>query len=43
METTTIQITIKNWNRLNAKKQKPGESFDDVLERLLDSDDRNTI
>ena len=32
---TTIQIEKEVWERLNARK-KHGESFNDVLERLLD-------
>jgi hypothetical protein len=37
-ETTTIQINVDVWQRLNSRKQ-PGDSFNDVLNRLLDSDD----
>ena len=32
-ETTTIEITTENWQWLNSKKN-PGESFNDVLDRL---------
>jgi len=31
---TMIRVTDETWQALNAKK-KPGESFNDVLERLL--------
>lgn len=34
-ETTTIQISIENYKRLNGMKN-PGDSFDDVLGRVLD-------
>jgi len=32
-ETTTIEISTENWQWLNSKKD-PGESFDDVLDRI---------
>lgn len=37
-DTTTIEISVKNWQWLNALKQ-PGESFNDVLSRLRDQHD----
>jgi len=33
VETTTIEISTENWQWLNEKK-KPGESFNDVLNRM---------
>lgn len=33
METTTIEISTENWSWLN-KRKEPGESFNDVLDRL---------
>lgn len=33
MGTTTIEISTENWQWLNSQKQ-PGESFNDVLDRL---------
>lgn len=33
METTTIGISVENWQWLNSLKQ-PGDSFNDVLDRL---------
>lgn len=33
-ETTTITIEKTTWKRLNSRKE-PGESFEDVVERLL--------
>jgi len=33
-----IRVTATRWRRLNALK-RPGESFDDVVERLLDAHD----
>ena len=35
---TNIGISNETWRRLNARKH-PGESFDDVLQRLLDETD----
>lgn len=35
-EPTTIQIDRETWRRLNARKE-PGDGFDDVVRRLLDS------
>lgn len=35
-ETTTIQISVGTWQRLNQRKKGPDETFDDVLQRLLD-------
>lgn len=32
---TNIEISHTNWERLNGRKQ-PGESFDDVIGRLLE-------
>lgn len=43
-ETTTIEITRDVWRELNARKY-PGDSFNDVLERLLrdgEADDTRT-
>lgn len=36
---TTITIGEETWKRLSARKS-PGDSFDDVVTRLLDQDDR---
>ena len=36
METTTIEISVKNWRWLTNQKRRPGESFNDVLDRLRD-------
>lgn len=38
MDTTTIEISVENWQRLNGRK-RPGESFNDVVSRLLDGPD----
>ena len=35
---TTIQISRETWARLNAEKENPGDSFDDVIQRLLAED-----
>ena len=34
METTTIELSRENWQWLNSLKLSPGESFNDVLDRL---------
>lgn len=36
-ETTTIQIRKQTWKRLSAQKE-PGDSFDDVIRRLLNEE-----
>lgn len=33
-ETTTIEIKSNTWKELNRRKE-PGDSFDDVVQRLL--------
>lgn len=38
-ETTTIQVSVSTWQRLNALKL-PGDDFDDVVRRLLDDHER---
>lgn len=38
-DSTTIQIDVETWQALSARKQ-PGDSFDDVIQRLL-TDERN--
>ena len=35
---THIRVTENNWTRLNRLK-RPGESFNDVIDRLLDETD----
>lgn len=37
---THIRVTTETWKELNALKE-PGESFDDVLQRLLDAAEGN--
>lgn len=37
-ETTTIEIKTDTWRELNAQKE-PGDSFDDVVRRLLAGDE----
>lgn len=36
-DTTTIQVSMDTWRRLNSRKKGPNETFDDVLQRLLDA------
>ena len=38
-QVTTIQIQRETWRRLNQRKRGPNETFDDVIQRLLDEDD----
>lgn len=35
---THIRVTEETWSRLN-KRKKPGDSFDDVISRVLDEAD----
>jgi predicted CopG family antitoxin len=35
-DSTSIQIGRETWRRLNGRKRGPDETFDDVLQRLLD-------
>jgi predicted CopG family antitoxin len=35
-ETTNIEVSREHWQALNRLKEGPGESFDDVVGRLLD-------
>ena len=32
---TNIEVTNKTWQQLNARKTRPGTSFDDVIQELL--------
>lgn len=32
---TTITITTENWQKLNSLKEEPGESFNQVVGRLV--------
>lgn len=35
-QTRTVRVSDETWKRLNQRKE-PGDSFDDVISRLLDS------
>lgn len=37
--TTTIEVQRETWKELNARKEGPGDSFDDVIRRLLEDTD----
>lgn len=37
-DTTTVQVDNETWKELNTRKE-PGETFDDVIRRLLESED----
>lgn len=39
-ETTTLQVKTQTWKDLNGRKE-PGETFDDVIRRLLEGDKRD--
>jgi len=34
--TTTVQVSQKNWQRLNAVKEKPGDTMNDAISNLFD-------
>jgi hypothetical protein len=34
---TTVEVSLETWQRLNERKNRPGESFDEVIAELLDS------
>lgn len=34
-ETVTVEVDKETWKQLNRRKERPGESFEDVLRRLL--------
>jgi len=34
-EVTTIKVSRETWRRLNRRKQRPDESFDDIVQELL--------
>jgi len=36
---TKITVTGETWQELNALKRQPGETFDDVVQRLLSNSD----
>lgn len=35
-EKTNIEVHRETWRRLNHLKEEPGDSFDDVINRLID-------
>ena len=38
-DTTTIEVRRETWQQLNALKEGPGDSFDDVIQRLIEDRD----
>jgi len=42
METTNVRVSTENWEWLNSKK-KPGESFNDVLDRIRLDEPSNEV
>jgi len=41
-ESTNIKVSPSTWRRLNSLK-RPGDTFDDVLQRVLDESDAESI
>lgn len=37
-DVTSIQVRNETWQELNSRKQ-PGDTFDDVIQRLLDGEE----
>jgi len=37
-DSTSIQIERETWRALNSRKENPSDTFDDVIQRLLDSE-----
>jgi len=37
--TTTIEVSVDTWQQLNRQK-RPGETFDDVIQELVESGER---
>jgi hypothetical protein len=37
-EKTTIKVTKETWKLLNDRKTEPGQTYDDVVQELLDED-----
>lgn len=40
-EKTNIEVYRETWRRLNSLKQGPGDSFDDVINRLIEESEAN--
>lgn len=40
-EKTNVEVFDDTWARLNALKRHPGDSFDDVINRLIDEHDQD--
>jgi len=40
---TKITVSEKTWQDLNARKRQPGETFDDVVQRLLSDIHRSVV
>ena len=38
---TRVRVSEETWQALNERKDEPGETFDDVVQRLLDNDEQN--
>jgi len=36
-EKTNLEVYRNTWSRLNHLKERPGETFDDVINRLIDA------
>lgn len=40
-EKTNIEVYRETWRKLNMLKQNPGDSFDDVINRLIEAYENN--
>lgn len=38
-DVTSIQVSRETWKDLNARKEGPDDTFDDVIQRLIDEAD----
>lgn len=39
---TTVTITVGTWRRLSNLKKQPGESFDELINRLIDDAEKDS-
>lgn len=42
-ETTTIEVSMETWQELQRRKERPGMSFDDVIQLLLNNEVTHTV
>ena len=41
-EKTTIQISTETWRELNLRKESPSDTFDAVIQRMLEPTDEDS-